>query len=192
MSIASHETLILCIRQAVEYTLKSAGIPADTARHAGVSVSAKLNDLWASNLIYIPRGRLHIMLRNKKIFELFSGDNHAQLARNFNVSIQMIYQIVKKERLLYVRNQQADLFSTPYKVDKKQVTKYITAKLYVLAEIMEITAECLREIPDISVKRAMELGEEVAKWVSLHMGGQSAYVKSAGNAGISTSQRELF
>ncbi|WP_283228558.1 Mor transcription activator family protein, partial [Haemophilus influenzae] len=45
------------------------------------------------------------------IFNEFNGSNHRELARKYNVSMQWIYQIVKKVTKEEIARRQFDMFS---------------------------------------------------------------------------------
>ncbi|MCM2545448.1 Mor transcription activator family protein [Burkholderia glumae] len=51
--------------------------------------------------------------RDRQIFEEFRGDNQAELARKFGVSLQWVYKIIKTVRREDIAARQRDLFGGP-------------------------------------------------------------------------------
>ena len=51
---------------------------------------------WAGQPIYIPKGAAYeFSKRDVEIFNRFNGRNHSALAREYNLTVMRIYQIVK-------------------------------------------------------------------------------------------------
>ena len=50
--------------------------------------------------------------RDMKIYEEFNGNNHRELARKYNVSMQWVYKIVKKVHKDEVARRQMSMFET--------------------------------------------------------------------------------
>lgn len=193
MGIASHESLMTGIRQAVCCVLTAHSVPAVDARTAADLVAARLAAAWVNCVIHIPQGiKYRTMLRNQEIFDLFSGNNHAELGRKFRVSIQQIYQIIKKSREEYIRERQQDLFLTADTVQNQQVSAFIQAKLYVLADIMDHASGVFCKALKMDKSQADSYGEQVANWMSEHWGGQSAYIKYGKQEPQTDTQRGLF
>ncbi|HDR1038462.1 TPA: hypothetical protein QB307_000842 [Pasteurella multocida] len=60
-----------------------------------------INKIYLHNggmVIYIPKGNsTNINSRNRLIRQEFTGDNHAFLAKKYGLSLQMIYNILRKK-----------------------------------------------------------------------------------------------
>ena len=61
---------------------------------------------------YLPNGdRIKRALRNKRIYDAFTGHNHRELCQQFRLSEQKIYEIIKEQRQLHQNRIQHNLFS---------------------------------------------------------------------------------
>lgn len=61
----------------------------------GKRIAENLRHTWGGQLVYFPVDRSR---RDAQVYEEFTGDNHAELARTYHVCVQTIYKIVKAER----------------------------------------------------------------------------------------------
>ncbi len=74
-------------------------IPKDKAKAFAEDATAHIADLWGGQILYIPKdmaGRIYS--RDAKIYAEFVGDNHAELAREYDLSFQHVHRIIRKER----------------------------------------------------------------------------------------------
>ncbi|AAU90956.1 MULTISPECIES: Mor transcription activator family protein [Methylococcus] len=86
-------------------------LPKDVAERFGLELSREVAAHWGGQLVYIPRnlpGELD--RRDLEIFEKFRGDNHAELALEYRLSVQWIYRIVKRVRQSEIDRRQRRLF----------------------------------------------------------------------------------
>lgn len=70
---------------------------AAVAREATLAVATD----WAGQMLYIPNSMAKDAARaarNGKIYAEFTGDNHADLARRFGLSVHAVYRIIAAER----------------------------------------------------------------------------------------------
>lgn len=69
------------------------------AERIAIDIAEKIRTEWGGGLIYIPKGnKLDRRGRNYKIWKDFNGDNHAALARKYDLAISTIYEIIDSER----------------------------------------------------------------------------------------------
>ncbi|OED44057.1 hypothetical protein ACH42_08430 [Endozoicomonas sp. (ex Bugula neritina AB1)] len=60
---------------------------------------------------YLPKsGRIKKALRDKRIYDRFSGRNHRELARQYQLSEQMIYEVIREQAQLHRKRVQHNLF----------------------------------------------------------------------------------
>lgn len=86
-------------------------IAPELAQQIGVELASKIAQCWGGEVIYIPRNLILLLSeRDKKIWNEFNGVNHRELARKYNVSMQWIYQIVKKVSKEEIARRQFDMF----------------------------------------------------------------------------------
>lgn len=193
MGIATHNNLMQGIRHAVEFVLGATDMPASTVKQAGEQVSQRLACVWINCVVHIPQGiKYRAMLRNKEIFDKFTGNNHAELAHEFGFSIQHIYQVIRAERCSYIRERQTDMFMKNLDENEMDANAFIQAKLFILADIMDHSSAVLCECLRMDKPQADAYGEQIASWMSENWGGQSAYIKSGKNKLPHSTQQELF
>lgn len=85
-------------------------IDAVIAEQIGDAVANHIMRLYGGQNIYIPKGlQLLVNLRDQAIFRAFNGRNHHELAREFGISLQWVYSIVKRFRELERMNRQSEL-----------------------------------------------------------------------------------
>ena len=104
--LAKHiETQLLAkVKQTAEFN-------AELAKQIGIEVASHIAQNWGGEVIYIPRNLILLLSeRDRKIFNEFNGTNHRELARKYNVSMQWIYQIVKKITKEKIARRQFDMF----------------------------------------------------------------------------------
>ena len=89
--------------------LISHGMDSDSATGIGQLVSDDMAADWGGQLIYFPMALAD--RRSRQIYEKFTHDNHAELANEFNVSVQHVYRVVKIMRQLEIARRQGSLFS---------------------------------------------------------------------------------
>lgn len=74
-------------------------------------VARHITGNWGGQIIYIPKNLLgQISERDMQIYREFSGKNHAQLSRKYNLTVQQIYRIVKEVGIRERAKNQGDLF----------------------------------------------------------------------------------
>ncbi len=75
------------------------GLPASRmetlASGIGKHIAETLRYTWGGQLVYFPVDRSR---RDAQVYEEFTGDNHAELARTYHVCVQTIYKIIKAEK----------------------------------------------------------------------------------------------
>lgn len=65
----------------------------------GRRVAAMLADDWGGLSVYIPKDKVrYVLQRNAEILARFTGDNIPDLARQYGISEQRVYVILKSER----------------------------------------------------------------------------------------------
>lgn len=83
------------------------------AEAAGHEVAGRMAAHWGGQNVYFPMGLSYkLSKRDREIWAAFSGHNHSDLARQYGVSLQWIYKIVKAARADELARRQGDMFST--------------------------------------------------------------------------------
>lgn len=87
------------------------GIDVEKAADIGLAAAEHIRGHWSGQSIYLAKGdRYDISRRHFEIFEKCNGRNHEQLAREYNLTVVRIYQIVKAVRAEMVKRRQGALF----------------------------------------------------------------------------------
>ena len=87
--VAEHSKLIL----------KDHGIETQLAEQTGVAIADFLASHWGGQLVNIPKDYVFkLAKRDIEIYDEFTGTNHSELARKFDMSVRGIYKIVERAR----------------------------------------------------------------------------------------------
>ncbi|HHR0444953.1 TPA: Mor transcription activator family protein [Pseudomonas aeruginosa] len=86
----------------------------ELAEAHGSEVAAQMAQVWGGQQLYVPKG-VHVQASklHQQLFDEFNGRNHRALAMKYNVSLQFVYQVVKRLRLAFIAQNQGDLFHHP-------------------------------------------------------------------------------
>ncbi len=108
------ELLVDLSLQVAQALIELADLGADQANQLGREIADRMAGHWGGQNIYFPMGvSYRLSQRDRQIFDEFRGDNHAELARKFGVSLQWIYKIIKAVRREEIAARQRDLFASP-------------------------------------------------------------------------------
>lgn len=109
MSELRHELLVDLEHQASCF-LQKYGVKTDIAEHLAISLANHIADHWGGQLINLPKDHVYkIASRDYDIYKAFNGRNHAELAREFGLSVRAIYDIVKRTEKLVMDEVQGSL-----------------------------------------------------------------------------------
>jgi len=73
----------------------------------------RLRDNWGGQQIYIKKtdwGRGKIPQRDIEMYDKFNGHNHKQLAKEYDITLQRVYEIIKILHKIEVEKRQSSLF----------------------------------------------------------------------------------
>lgn len=83
----------------------------ERAKQIGIDIAQKMAQNWGGEVIYIPRNLLMVLNeRDMQIYNEFNGNNHRELARKYNVSMQWVYKIVKRIHKDEIARRQISMF----------------------------------------------------------------------------------
>lgn len=91
----------------IYHALIRQGITSETALLVAEESTDTVLDEFGGENLYIPKdisGKAH--RRNRQIYDEFTGDNHATLAKKYGVTLQRIYAIVKEQRQVEFNSRQ--------------------------------------------------------------------------------------
>ncbi|MDT3707445.1 MAG: Mor transcription activator family protein [Thiobacillus sp.] len=100
------------VAEQAEERLAALGMDRDDAARLGWEVAQALNQFWGGGNLYICKGELYeISLRDQEIFRRFNGENHDWLAKEYDLTVQHVYRIVKRVGAAERAKRQAALFT---------------------------------------------------------------------------------
>lgn len=107
----SGREILVDVAEQVEERLAAIGTDPDEASRLGWQVAEALNRFWGGGNLYICKGLAYeIALRDQEIYRRFNGDNHDWLAREYDLTVQHIYRIVKRVGAAERAKRQSDMF----------------------------------------------------------------------------------
>ena len=87
------------------------GVSEEQASIYARALSDFMADNWSGQLIYFPKGMFRrLSERDRKIYAAFNGTNHDELVREFGVSLQHVYRIIKTVHAGEIAARQGGLF----------------------------------------------------------------------------------
>lgn len=111
MTEATYPELLQDLADQIGLKLVELGVNPEKAAEIGFASAEHVREHWGGQLLYLPKGmQYEFSRRDIEIFDKFNGRNHASLAREYNVSIMRIYQIVKAIRAELIKKRQSSLF----------------------------------------------------------------------------------
>lgn len=111
MAEANYPELLQDLADQVGLKLVELGVDPEKAAEIGFASAEHIREHWGGQPIYLPKGaQYEFSMRDMQVFERFNGHNHAALAREYNLSVMRIYQIVKAVRAELTKKRQGALF----------------------------------------------------------------------------------
>ncbi|HEY9130874.1 MAG TPA: Mor transcription activator family protein [Dyella sp.] len=75
------------------------GVSAEAAQQTARQVAMEFARQWGGQQVYVPMGRAWLIgEQHKQIVEAVRGNNHAQVAARFGVSVQHVYRVLSQAR----------------------------------------------------------------------------------------------
>lgn len=103
--------LLADLAEQVEERLVAIGMDHADATRLGWLAAQHMNAHWGGGLLYICKGQHYeISLRDQEIFRRFNGENHDWLAREYDLTVQHVYRIVKRVGAAERAKRQSSLF----------------------------------------------------------------------------------
>ena len=108
---AAYPELLSDLADQVATRLCERGIDAERAADIGFEAAEHIREHWGGQPIYLPKGvQYDFSRRDLEIFDRFNGHNHAELAKEYNLTVMRIYQITKAVRAELIKKRQGALF----------------------------------------------------------------------------------
>lgn len=88
------------------------GVSVDAANALGADIAMRMVEQWGGQQLYMPKGvRIEASRMHHQIYEEWRGNNHRELARKYDCSLQFIYRVIKVMRKADLNSRQRDMFS---------------------------------------------------------------------------------
>lgn len=108
---SGYPELLADLADQVAAKLVESGIDIERAAEIGFAAAERVRIHWSGQSLYFSKGMQYLLSRRDvEIFEKFNGQNHEALAREYNLTVMRIYQIVKAVRAEMIRKRQGSLF----------------------------------------------------------------------------------
>lgn len=83
----------------------------EQAAEAGLKFAREMAGNWGGQLVYFPQGLFYeIAERDRQMYAAFTGNNHADLVREFGCSLGHVYRVIKAMRAEDIAKRQGGLF----------------------------------------------------------------------------------
>ena len=90
------------LAEVIRSQLKREGVEDETIYRQTERVLLAMSFLCGGRNYYLPKGnRIKNALRDKRIYDQFEGNNHRELARQFRLSEQKIYEVIRVQLQLH-------------------------------------------------------------------------------------------
>ena len=94
------------------------------ADQIGEAAASRMMRVWGGQSVYLPMGvTWKASQRDREMFREFNGRNHHDLARKFGVSLQWVYNVVKRVRKEEQERMQGKLFDDGGPGDEPEPTE---------------------------------------------------------------------
>ncbi len=105
--------LLVDLSEKIAYSLhKKMGISAGKADEIGIEISQQIARDWGGQIIYFTKNcQFLISEKHLAIYREFTGHNHRELAKKWNLTVPAIYRIVARIGRQERAKHQPDLFS---------------------------------------------------------------------------------
>lgn len=81
----------------LEDELIKQGVAEEKASSSARETCEQLRKTFGGELIYVSKGRdVNSTLKHHEVFKGFNGNNHRQLAKQFDITVPHVYRIIKK------------------------------------------------------------------------------------------------
>jgi len=99
------------LRESLTAALMKKGIKTSLALQCAHEAAETIRREWGGTSVYICKGLdYELSRRDLEIWSNFSGHNHRQLCKKYNITNVWLYKIIKKQRSEMIKTSQGDLF----------------------------------------------------------------------------------
>lgn len=103
--------LIADLADKVAAAVAKRGVDPEAAAQIGIEIADQMRADWGGQAIYFAKGvAIDISRRDQEIWVKFNGTNHAELAKEYDLSVIHIYRRIKSVGAALRAKRQGDLF----------------------------------------------------------------------------------
>lgn len=111
MSDQEYPEILADLAEQIARSLVSRGMATDIAADLGRESAEHIRRHWGGQLVYISKGVAFILSkRDMEIWEKWNGRNTLELCREYEITLQRLYQILNARREREVKKRQVRLF----------------------------------------------------------------------------------
>jgi Mor family transcriptional regulator len=102
------------LRESIAATLFGLGVEQERAGLCAHACAERIRADWGGQLVYINKGQEYdLSARDLEIWRKYNGRNKHQLCREYGITEQWFYKVIKAMRKKETARRQADLFGAP-------------------------------------------------------------------------------
>lgn len=100
------------IADKLDVWLQESGLKTPTSAEIAFKITERIREEWSGEQIYLPKGlHFEINQKHRDIYAKFRGDNHQQLAKEYDLTVVQIYKIIRTVAAANFTKRQQGLFN---------------------------------------------------------------------------------
>jgi len=107
--MSEYPEILQYVKDSIKSQALNESVPNDIAERLSYAVAENLRKDWGGMQVYICKGN-ELSKRDAEIWATFTGNNHHELCRKFEITMQRVYKIIAVQRRLEEQDKQADVF----------------------------------------------------------------------------------
>jgi len=109
--MADYPEILQDIKRYILLESKKQSITNEVAEQIAHGITEKIRHDWGGLSVYIPKGTIYALsVRDQQIYDDFNGNNHHEICRKYNISLQWLYKVIAAQKRIDSHNRQSDLF----------------------------------------------------------------------------------
>jgi len=109
--MADYPEILQDLKRHILAESKKQSITDAVAEQIAHCATEQIRNDWGGLSVYIPKGMMYALSeRDQKIYNNFNGNNHHEICRKYDISLQRLYKVIEAQKQIDLRNRQNDLF----------------------------------------------------------------------------------
>jgi Mor family transcriptional regulator len=110
--MSDYPEILTDLREIIAAIALEEGVASELANKIAYTATEKIRRDWGGIPTYIPKGVKHENSRRDiEIFKKFTGHNHSALCREYGLTLPRIYDIIKNQKKIGLKEIQVDMFN---------------------------------------------------------------------------------